>query len=81
MELDRTNGEKGLGDGGPILLNGVSYARGIGTHAYSEVTYSVLSQYSEFLSDVSVDDDTGGGGSIVFQVYADGAKLSPLTLA
>ncbi len=59
----------------------MSYARGLGTHAYSEVTYNLLSQYSEFLSDVGVDDDTGDGGSIVFQVYADGAKLSPLTLA
>lgn len=62
--------------GGPIILNGVTYAKGIGTHAASEIIYNFAGSYSRFLSDVGVDDAKDGyPASIVFQVWADGVKV------
>ncbi len=75
FEKDKSNGENGSGDGRTITLNGQTYAKGLGVHANSDITYNINGQYSRFFSDVGVDDETGSAGSIVFQVYVDGAKV------
>ena len=41
VEKDKSNGETGAGDGGPITLNGTVFAKGLGTHALSDVRYTV----------------------------------------
>jgi hypothetical protein len=74
VERDRSNGEDGLGDGGVLRLNGVTFAKGLGAHAPSEVEVSVLS-CSRFRATVGVDDEVGVNGSVVFQVFGDGVKL------
>lgn len=61
-------------DGNPIVLNGKSYPKGIGTHAASEIIYNLGGVYSRFQSDVGVDDETFGNGSISFEVWLDGSK-------
>jgi glucose/arabinose dehydrogenase len=71
-EKDRSNGEAGSADGRTMTLNGQTYTKGIGAHASSEVTFNLAGQYSEFLSDVGVDDEVGSNGSVVFQVWLDG---------
>ena len=73
VERDRSNGEGGATDGRTITLNGVTYAKGLGVHALSDVRYNLAGAYTTFLSDVGVDDEVGGGGSVRFQVYLDGA--------
>ena len=40
-ERDRSNGETGTADGGAIVLNGVTYAKGLGVHAMSEIVYTI----------------------------------------
>ncbi len=75
VEKDRSNGEQGATDGHTITLNGKTYAKGLGTHAYSEVTVPLNSAYSSFKSDIGVDDEIGNQGSVVFQVFADGTKI------
>jgi hypothetical protein len=70
-----SNGEQAAGDGHTITLHGVTYAKGIGCHAPSVVTYNLGGQYSTFISDIGVDDEVGSGGSVIFQVWADGVKL------
>ncbi|NJL20459.1 MAG: hypothetical protein HC895_06010 [Leptolyngbyaceae cyanobacterium SM1_3_5] len=75
VERDRANGEQGAGDGGILTLNGVTYARGLGVHANSEITYALNGSYSRFLSDVGINDSVGSNGSVVFQVWADGTRL------
>lgn len=75
VERDRSNGQQGAGDGHPLTLNGIVYAKGLGAHDYSEVRYALGGQYASFLSDVGVDDECGSEGSVVFQVWADGVKL------
>lgn len=74
IELDTSNGEDDGGDGNPITLNGVVYDKGLGVHAYSEITYNVSAGYSRFISDVGVDDEKNGG-TVVFRVLADGNEV------
>jgi glucose/arabinose dehydrogenase len=73
-EKDRSNGEQGAADGKTITLNGVTYTKGIGAHAASEITFNLGGQYTQFLSDVGVDDESGTRGSVIFQVWIDGTK-------
>jgi hypothetical protein len=62
--------------GNPITLNGVVYGKGLGVHAYSEVTYHLGGQYSSFVSDIGVDDEVVGAiGSVRFIVLADGVEI------
>ena len=65
----------GTADGGPIVLNGVTYAKGLGVHAMSEVVYAIPSGCSQFFAAVGVDDEVGANGRVQFQVWADSSLL------
>ncbi len=73
-ELDTSNGEQPAGDGNPITIGGVTYEKGLGVHAASEVVYYLGGNCSSFTSDVGLDDekDSNRAGLVSFQVYADG---------
>ena len=75
VERDQTNGASGAHDGQTISLRGVTYSKGLGTHANSDVKIALDGIYDQFHAVVGVDDDAGGYGTVVFQVWADGAKL------
>lgn len=75
FERDRSNGETGERDGGTITLNGVTYAKGLGVHAYSELRVCLGGAYTQLVSDIGVDDYVGGAGSVIFRVYADNVLL------
>lgn len=64
-------------DGNPMKINGVSYSKGLGTHAVSEIVYNLGGQYTGFKSDVGMDDESGltGCGSATFQVWTDGTMI------
>jgi hypothetical protein len=74
-ERDKSNGETSSGDGRTLTLNGVTYAKGIGVHAGSEIHLQLDGKYTQFNSDIGIDDEAGANGSVVFEVWADGAKL------
>ena len=61
--------------GKTITLRGTPYATGLGVHAVSTVSYAINGAYATFTADVGVDDETGGQGSVVFQVIGDGVTL------
>jgi hypothetical protein len=75
VEKDTSNGEKPAGDGRTITLNGVTYAKGFGTHANSEVLVNLSGGYTTFMADVGVDDEVGSAGSVVFQIFLDDIKV------
>ncbi|MFB9990801.1 NPCBM/NEW2 domain-containing protein [Deinococcus oregonensis] len=77
VEIDRSNGEQAAGDGKTLTLNGTTYARGFGTHAGSELRFSLKgtgATCDRFTAQIGVDDEVGEKGSVVFQVYLDGQK-------
>ncbi len=57
--------------GGAIRMSGMTYARGIGVHAYQLLRYDLGGRYERFSVVVGVDDSVGGYGSVVFRVRAD----------
>ena len=62
-------------EGNPISIGGVVYERGLGTHANSSLRYQIDNRYRLFEALVGVDDEKGGAGTVVFQVFADGEKV------
>ena len=75
VERDTSNGENLAGDGRTLSINGVTFAKGLGAHATSDIVYSVESRYLRFLATVGLDDENGSAnGTVFFQVYLDGVK-------
>ncbi|THF71439.1 hypothetical protein E7T06_02125, partial [Deinococcus sp. Arct2-2] len=48
IERDQSNGEKLAGDGKPLTIGGQVFAKGLGTHAASEVSYALGGRCSTF---------------------------------
>ena len=76
VERDQNVGGSGADDGGPLTIDGVSYAKGLGTNAVSSVVIDVPAGCTQFSSDVGVDDSAAGKGSVTFSVLADGVQVA-----
>ncbi|HYD59312.1 MAG TPA: PQQ-dependent sugar dehydrogenase [Noviherbaspirillum sp.] len=75
IEKNRNNGDAVPGDGGIIALDGISYAKGLGVFAPSDVGFDLGGACSgRFVTDVGIDDLAGARGSAAFQVWLDGVK-------
>jgi glucose/arabinose dehydrogenase len=75
VERDRSNGNSTPFDGHTITLNMVTYPKGVGAHATSDIKLYLGKSCTNFTSDVGVDDEVGTNGSVTFEVLADGASL------
>ncbi|SEE86978.1 alpha-galactosidase [Streptomyces sp. 3213] len=76
VERNTSNGESAAGDGNPITLGGVVYAKGLGVHAESEVAYYTGKACEKVTADVGVDDEKGASGTVAFEIWADGTKVA-----
>jgi alpha-galactosidase len=76
VERDRSNGESGPGDGNPITIGGTVYAKGLGVHAPGTVTYYLGGGCSSLDTEVGVDDEKNGKGSVQFRIVADGTQVA-----
>ena len=72
VERDRSNGEDGAGDGGPLTLDGTQYAKGLGTHAPSSVSVRLGGNCSALTAKIGVDDEMEDRGKVSFKVAVDG---------
>lgn len=57
--------------GGPIRLGGKTYAKGLGVHAFTSLSYELGGAYERFSAVVGVDDSMAPNGSVVFRVKLD----------
>jgi hypothetical protein len=73
VERDTSNGENLAGDGHPISIDGMTYAKGLGVHAYSLVTINLAGRCSTFTASAGMDDEQSGG-TAVFEVWVDGVS-------
>ncbi|MBY0400197.1 NPCBM/NEW2 domain-containing protein, partial [Myxococcota bacterium] len=72
-ERDRHNGDLAAGDGGPIRLDGVTFAKGVGAYAFSEISVALDGKYERFRSQIGLDDvQDGQCGQVQFEVALDG---------
>ncbi|GAA1408497.1 hypothetical protein GCM10009639_58260 [Kitasatospora putterlickiae] len=76
VERDRSNGDHAAGDGPTITVRGVPYNYGLGVHAPSDIGFHLGGACRNLVTDVGIDDDAYGNGSVVFQVYKDGVKAA-----
>ncbi|WP_199810852.1 NPCBM/NEW2 domain-containing protein [Streptomyces sp. NRRL F-525] len=76
VERNTSNGEAAAGDGHPITLGGVVYAKGLGVHAESDVEYYTGKACEKVTADVGVDDEKGANGTVAFEIWADGTKVA-----
>ncbi|MEV7341003.1 NPCBM/NEW2 domain-containing protein [Streptomyces sp. NPDC093544] len=76
VERNTSNGENEAGDGNPMTVNGVVYAKGLGVHADSTVEYYTGKACETVTAQVGVDDEEGNDGSVAFEIWADGTKVA-----
>ncbi len=71
--LSATQGWKSLGidrgvKGMPLSIAGVSYEKGLGSHAKSRIIYKLDKIYTSFSAQVGIDDNAGPSGSAIFSI-------------
>ena len=76
VERDTSNGEDSAGDGHPMTLGGVVYAKGLGAHAPGDITVYLGGKCASFTATVGIDAETAGRGSVRFHVLADGREVA-----
>ncbi len=77
VERDTNVGDQAAGDGGPLSIDGTSYAKGLGTNSVSSVVIDLGGTCTSFTTDVGIDDAAGAGrGTSTFTVLADGAVVA-----
>lgn len=63
-------------EGNPISVGGISYEKGLGFHADSEIIYDLEGKYTRFQAYAGIDDEVVTNvGDAIFQVYADGKVI------
>lgn len=71
--------------GGPLLLEGKAYAKGIGTHANAISVYPIPDKAARFVALIGIDDSqkTDPRSSVVFQVFGNVREMGekPVLLA
>ncbi|WP_205706560.1 NPCBM/NEW2 domain-containing protein, partial [Kineococcus vitellinus] len=75
VERDRSNGDIAAGDGRQLKVGAITYAKGLGVHAGSEVVVPTRGAKT-FTAKVGVDNEVGTSGSVVFQVWNGTTKLA-----
>ncbi len=58
-------------DGNRLTVNGFKYSKGLGTHAYSSITYLLDGRFRFLEGAVGLDDEQRRGNKIEFLIYAD----------
>ncbi|MER0478519.1 NPCBM/NEW2 domain-containing protein [Streptomyces sp. Edi2] len=76
VEKNTSVGERDAGDGRPISIGGTGFAKGLGVHAPSEVSFYTGGRCSAFSAQVGIDDESGDRGSAGFEVWADGKQVA-----
>ncbi|MEV6792923.1 NPCBM/NEW2 domain-containing protein [Streptomyces sp. NPDC051320] len=76
VEKDTSNGEAQAGDGHPLTIGGTVYTKGLGVHASSAVEYYTGGACSAVTAQVGVDDEKGTNGTVTFEIWADGKKVT-----
>jgi sRNA-binding regulator protein Hfq len=61
--------------GGPLLVRGRQYAKGLGTRSQSRITYELGGRYRLLQATAGIDDYADGKGSVRFGVEVDGVRV------
>ncbi|MFI6388059.1 NPCBM/NEW2 domain-containing protein [Nonomuraea sp. NPDC050540] len=73
--LSMANG-KGAVERRKIVVNGATYAKGLTAHAPGTLDYYLGGRCTKLTAHVGVDDTAGTGGTVTFEIWADGRKAA-----
>ncbi|MCK2216858.1 NPCBM/NEW2 domain-containing protein [Actinomadura sp. ATCC 31491] len=76
VERDTSNGDRAAGDGRPLTVEGVRYAKGLGTHAPADLEFYTAGRCTSVEFQAGIDDEVGAAGSAGFEVWADGGRVA-----
>ncbi|MFE9354600.1 NPCBM/NEW2 domain-containing protein [Streptomyces olivaceoviridis] len=76
VERNTSNGESAAGDGSPLTIGGTVYAKGLGVHALSDISFYTGEACEKVTAQVGVDDEKGTKGTVAFEIWADGTKAA-----
>lgn len=76
VERNTSNGESAAGDGSPLTIGGTVYAKGLGVHALSDISFYTGEACEKVTAEVGVDDEKGTKGTVAFEIWADGTKAA-----
>ncbi|OYV87684.1 MAG: hypothetical protein B7Z73_09745 [Planctomycetia bacterium 21-64-5] len=62
-------------EGTRLRAGGAIYAKGVGMHSASRLTWQLDKPYRRFQADLAIDDQTANRGSVVFRVFAGPREL------
>lgn len=72
VERDRSHGDAAGGDGSPLTVRGVTYAKGLGVRAPADLRVRLNGACTSFAATLAIDDGVQGGGTVVAGVVVDG---------
>jgi uncharacterized protein (DUF1800 family) len=73
VELDMSNGGSGAKDGRALTVGGITFAKGLGVNADSEVVYKLNRMYDDFRVTIGLDDEVPDNqGTAVYEIWVDG---------
>jgi len=61
--------------GGPLMLRGVEFPKGLGMHSRTESEYDLTAGFSSFQATIGLDDAAKNGGHIIYAVELDGKRV------
>jgi len=61
--------------GNPLQLGADTYAKGLGTHSKTTLTYDLAGKYRRFESKIGLDPATGRRGSVDVRILVDGKEV------
>ncbi len=62
-------------DGGPLVLAGTTYRKGLAVHSRSRLTYALDGRFKSFQAKLGFDDGAPPGGAVTARVLADDREL------
>jgi len=60
----------------PLKIGEKTYEKGLGVYAVSEVVFALNGEFTEFISDIGLDQLSEGRGAVHFKVCVDGLLMS-----
>lgn len=81
VERNMSNGESAAGDGKPITLHGITYAKGLGAHADSTVAVWTGGTCTRLTAKIGIDQEVYGAppapghATVTFTILADGRPV------
>ena len=75
VERDRSVGAAAAGDGGPLTIRGITYAKGLGVRAPADLRFQLNGACTAFSTAVGLDDEEQGAGSVTVELWVDGVLL------